>query len=107
MRIASKSDVNEPRLSKLGLIVWFSQSVLSASLTARGAPPPLALARRLRAPLGPQALLPARGAPPPLALARRLRASLGPQALLPARGAPPPLALARRLRASLGPPLRF
>src|SRR5687767_1442277 len=58
-------------------------------LNARGAPPPLALARRLRASLGPQALLNARGAPPPLALARRLRASLGPQALLNARGAPP------------------
>src|SRR6185312_2424707 len=29
---------------------------LSAFLTARGAPPPLALARRLRASLGPQAL---------------------------------------------------
>src|SRR3954469_14078599 len=39
----------------------------------------------------------ARGAPPPLALARRLRASLGPQALFNARGAPPPLALAAPL----------
>jgi len=48
---------------------------MSASLNARGAPPPLALARRLRAALGPQALLNARGAP-------RLRAALGPQALL-------------------------
>src|SRR5688572_31299115 len=46
------------------------------------------------------AFLSARGAPPPLALARRLRASLGPQALLSARGAPPPLAPARRRRAS-------
>jgi hypothetical protein len=66
-----------------------------AFLTARGAPPPLALARRRRyaalpssASLGPQALLTARGAPPPLALARQRRyaalpssASLGPQAL--------------------------
>jgi HEAT repeat protein/beta-lactamase regulating signal transducer with metallopeptidase domain len=52
-----------------------------SDLNARGAPPPLALARRLRAALGPQALLNARGAPPPLALARRLRAALGPQAL--------------------------
>src|SRR5882672_1725242 len=37
--------------------------VVSAFLTARGAPPPLALARRPRASLGPQALLTARGAP--------------------------------------------
>src|SRR3954453_21616975 len=53
-----------------------------ALFTARGAPPPRALARRLRASLGPQALFTARGAPPPRALARRLRASLGAQALL-------------------------
>src|SRR6476660_3826594 len=56
MRIASKSDVKEPRLSKEGLIFCFSQSVLSALLDARGAPPPLARARRLRASRGPQAL---------------------------------------------------
>src|SRR5688500_3327801 len=69
--------------------------IVISFLNARGAPPPRALARRLRAALGPQALLNARGAPPPRAL--------GPQALLHARGARPPRALARRLRAALGP----
>ena len=58
----------------------------SAFLNARGAPPPLVLARRLRAALGPQALLNARGAPHfserlgPHPQARPL--ALGPQALL-------------------------
>src|SRR5262249_21810481 len=54
------------------------------------------------------AFISARGAPPPLALARRRRsapvrsaASLGPQALLSARGAPPPRAAARSLEDSL------
>src|SRR4051812_2064455 len=88
-----------------------------ALFNARAAPPPLALARRLRASLGAAGAFQcsrgptparARSAPPrlsraagafqcsrdstPLALARRLRASLGPQALFNARGAPPPLA---------------
>ena len=64
---------------------------LSAFLTARGAPPPLALARRLRA----SSFDAAQDDPEP-----PVEGSLGPQALLTARGAPPPLALARRLRAS-------
>src|SRR3977135_478822 len=37
-------------------------SLLSAFITARGAPPPLALARRLRASLGPRALSERQGA---------------------------------------------
>src|SRR5688500_17935371 len=89
-------------VDRFAIIVFASDAGyrnMPAFLSARGAPPPLALARPLRASLGPQALLSARGAPPPLALARPLRASLGPQALLSARGAPPPPALARRLRA--------
>jgi len=40
--------------------LWVNPSLASAFLTARGAPPPLALARRLRASLRPQALLIAR-----------------------------------------------
>src|SRR5688572_20947028 len=77
--------------------------IVISFLNARGAPPPRALARRLRAALGPQALLNARGAPPPRALARRLRAALGPQALLSARGAPPPLPPHRAKHARRGP----
>src|SRR4051812_2184427 len=50
------------------------QICLSALLTARGAPPPLARAPALEDSLssrGPQALLTARGAPPPPAALRR------------------------------------
>ena len=42
---------------------------LSAFINARGAPPPLAAASRIRARPQPQALFNARGAPPPLVLA--------------------------------------
>ena len=68
--------------------------------TAHGAPSPIVtLARRLRASLGPQALLLRMGPHPHRALARRLRASLGPQALLNAHGAHPHARSARRLPA--------
>ena len=49
-----------------------SPSVRSAFINARGAPPPLALARRLRAALGPQALLLLLSAAPAHAEYRRI-----------------------------------
>src|SRR3954452_15938343 len=112
------------------LLCQYLSYPLFAFLTARGAPPPLALARRLRASLGAQALVSLLAGPHPRPFSlggyaprsgrRRLsHCSRGPTparsrsaatrlaraagACLTARGAPPPLALARRLRASLGP----
>src|SRR3954469_12874124 len=80
-----RDPIGERRFATGELRFCSSIADLSALLTARGAPPPLARAPALEDSLssrGPQPLLTARGAPPPRALARRLRASLGPQALL-------------------------
>ena len=58
----------------------------ASSFSNAHGPHPMRSRSATPASLGPQALLNAHGAPPPCALARRLRASLGPQALLTPNG---------------------